>query len=312
MIFSKEEFLACPNQRMFYPFGPPTEAQYEQVKQLFMGGGVGKQIRPWLVVDLPSKQPADATLFGWEIETGYNSNAAFNAVMNYLWHNTDYTTVDCEGCGDRPVEISFPPIPMDDHQQIIDFFNWQNTTAAVRNHVALNYPLYGINSRGGAIGTHVNISTPRMRANQAAELASNTSDLRMGITQVSNVIRAQFRQLSEVERFALYGRQPYSSDALPYARGYDTPATARYEFKMFHSTAHVGQFTNYMKVAVRLAELVDLDGVVPNGLTLFDFLTQDLPDRTVIHPENTAQYSQTLREAVVAGLNNPELRSAAA
>ncbi|QHJ81606.1 MAG: hypothetical protein [Bacteriophage sp.] len=282
MIFTKAQWAL--NQRNTEE---ATLASFEAIRNNFMRGSVGKSIRPWFVVDFTKILPTEATMFGFEIETGFSSQAAQQATMEWLWDNTDYVTADCEGCSDRPTEITFPPLTLaelDEDNQLKQWLAYNASLPDSRqarfNQVTTRAP------RGGVVGTHVNISTAAYR--QA------TADRR---SEVANILSLFFANLDVDRRLHLYGRQPYT-EGVAMRRGGNGDAADRIEFKMFHSTTHIEQFNNYCKVAKRLAEIIDRLVVTPQQLNVaatFDYLTQDLDGRSVIAADNSAQYPAAWR-----------------
>lgn len=277
MIFTKAQWAL--NQRSTEE---ATVASFEAVKNNFMRGRVGKSIRPWFVVDFTKILPTEATMFGFEIETGFSSQVAQQATMEWLWDNTDYVTADCEGCSDLPTEITFPPLTLAELDEDNQLKQWLAYNAALPvsqqarfNAVTTRAP------RGGVVGTHVNISTAAYRQANAARRSDVASWL-------SNF----FANLDPDRRLHLYGRQPYT-EGVAQRRGGNGDAADRIEFKMFHSTTHIEQFNNYCKVAKRLAEIIDRLVATPQQLNVadtFDYLTQDLDGRSVIAATNAAQY----------------------
>lgn len=285
MIFTLAQWQAFQNATL-----PNALASFAQVKSRFMEGNVGKGTRPWFVLDFPSLLPQGSTMFGFEIETGFTSDTAKNAMMNWLWDNTDYTTVDHEGCSRYPVEITFPPITQDsllnEDNQLLSWFRHNASLAETRR--ARDTQVTGRSSDGGCVGTHTNISTAAYRA--ASPSQQNA---------VNRQLQTAFAGLSSTQRLHLYGRQPYINDV---ARGRGGAhnggdAAARIEFKMFHTTMNVEQFKNYCKVSIRLAEVIDSmlsnAWVGTTSTNFFNYLTQDLPRRTVI--VSRSQYSDSLR-----------------
>lgn len=289
MIFTLQQWQAFRSSTL-----QEAETSFAVVKDSFMRGQVGKSTRPWFVIDFPRLMPAETTMIGFEIETGFDNLEAKNRMMQWLWDNTDYTTVDYEGCSRYPVEITFPPIALQNlvsrDNQIEEFLAYVESLSV--NDKAKTTRVNSSDPRGGCVGTHTNISTAAYRA------ANSTVR-----TQVSSRIGSLFMNLTSEQRYHLYGRQPYINDVARH-RGGNGDAANRIEFKMFHTTMHRGQFANYCKVSERLAEVIDKliavqQGVVNDAPTtgdeLFTYLTQDLDGRSVIHADNTGQYNQALR-----------------
>ncbi|WQZ00916.1 hypothetical protein [Stenotrophomonas phage StenR_269] len=283
MIFTKAQWAI--NQRQSEE---ATLSSFEAIRNNFMRGTVGKAIRPWFVVDFTKILPTEATMFGFEIETGFGTVAAQQETMQWLWDNTDYVTADMEGCGERPTEITFPPLTLAELDEDNQLKQWLAYNAALPvsrqakfNTVTTRTP------RGGVVGTHVNISTAAYR--QAIPVVR---------AEVANTLARFFGNLDADRRLHLYGRQPYT-EGVAQRRGGNGDAADRIEFKMFHSTTHIEQFNNYCKVAKRLAEIIDSLVANPqqqlNVAATFDYLTIDLDGRSVIAADNSAQYPEAWR-----------------
>lgn len=281
--------------------------QYEDIKRRFLAGSVGKSTRPWFVLDFSQLLPTDSTMVGWELEGGFDSETARTEFMNWLWDNTDYVTVDREGCREAPVEITFPPFTMeqmlDSSNPIRGMFAYNESLADNRRFgsrmVSRNFP------QGGYVGSHVNISTAAYR----------TADNNVRVRAISS-LQWFFGSLSRAQRYALQGRQPYSEHVASGRGGMNgsqTDGCKRIEFKMFHTTTNQQQFNNYCLVAKRLAEVIDM--LIAHSFgnrSMFDYLTQDLPNRTVI-VETNDQYERAIyNESCVAPGYVPPVEAAQA
>lgn len=293
MIFTAEQYAVFNNCSI-----PRAVIAMAQLKTSFTAGHIGKQTRPWFVVDFPSLYPADATLVGFEIETGFQSAAAQTSFLNWMWDNTVYTTVDREGCSRYPTEITFPPMQLSmltsDASPIKAMLDYNETLEAGSR---LQYTrVTPSNDNGGCVGCHTNISTAAYRA-----LPSNEQR-----ALVANHIARFFSQLTTFQRYAIQGRSPYTSDVARNRGGVNDGAN-RIEFKMFHTTTDPVQFNNYLKVSKRLAELIDQQCVSParsiivNPLQTFAFLTQDLDDGSVIRRGNPQYTTSIVEAAATAG-----------
>lgn len=268
----------------------------EGIKQSFIDGNVGKSTRPWLVVDFPSLFPDTATLVGFEIETGFSSGPGKTATMNWLWDNTDFVTADYEGCSNYPVEITFPPIDVEElvagNTQIHELLAYSNDPARPSGQRLRVTNVSGDYPNGGNIGCHTNISTAKWRA---------ATSQRRRIT--CEKLTRFFCALSGGQRYALYGRQPYRT-GVAFERGGEGDAAHRIEFKMFHTTTNVVQFNNYCKVSKRLAEMIDILLDSPHTSSSLDvnsafmFLLQDVEGHSVIADGNP-QYSASIRAAAL-------------
>lgn len=280
---------------------------YESIKRNFMNGQVGKATRPWFVLDFSQLLPADSTMVGWELEGGFDSAQGLTEFMNWLWDNTDYVTADHEGCRAAPVEITFPPFTMeqmlDSSNPIREMFAYNESLPANRRFGSLR--VTEGRPSGGCIGSHVNISTAAYRS------ASN--DVR---SSVIRSLQSFFGSLTRAKRYALQGRQPYTEHVASGRGGMNgsqTDGCERIEFKMFHTTTNQQQFNNYCLVAKRLAEVIDM--LIAHSFgnrSMFDYLTQDLPNRTVI-VETNDQYERAIyNESCVAPGYVPPVEAAQA
>ncbi|MEG0161801.1 MAG: hypothetical protein RR877_09580 [Aurantimicrobium sp.] len=291
MIFTAEQYAVFQNCSI-----PAAVRAMAALKTSFTAGHIGKQTRPWFVVDFPSLHPADATLVGFEIETGFQTVEAQSNFLNWMWDNTSYTTVDREGCSRCPTEITFPPMQLSlltsDASPIKAMLDYNETLpAAGRLQTTRITPS---NDNGGCVGCHTNISTAAYRG-----LASNEQRV-----QVANHIALFFRNLNTAQRYAIQGRSPYTSE-VACNRGGTGDGANRIEFKMFHTTTDQEQFSNYLKVSKRLAELIDAQcasptrSIITDPLRTFAFLTQDLEDGSVIRRGNQ-QYTASIVDAAAA------------
>lgn len=295
MIFTAEQWAAANNRTLSLAVN-----QLAAIKQNFLAGHVGKATRPWFVVNFPALHPASETLIGFEIETGFTSVNAQTGFLSWLWDNTDYTTVDREGCSNYPTEITFPPMTMETltgpASPIHAMFAYNETLAA--NMRLATTKVTASQDNGGNVGSHTNISTAAYRALD--------NDQRSYVVQY---LTSFFTNLNAAKRFALYGRRPYISDVAR-ARGGTGDGALRIEFKMFHTTTNVDQFNNYLKVSQRLAELIDYlcayysqqhgAGRPPSNSTVFNFLTQDLEGGSVIATSNAGQYAPSIVSAALS------------
>lgn len=235
-----------------------------------------KRNRPWNVVDFSTKLGADKNWLGWELEAGYNSRAELNNVIGHLWHNFMYSTIDSEGFGANPAEISFSPQESDSETpDLLRFYSYLDEAGvkfclpATAGYDVGHYNYY-------RIGTHVNISTPTQREIMNVEISNRYYKLNRVIASlIGDVVRAMPR----AQQFAVFGRVPFSS--MVYDRG------DRIEFKVFNSTRDTQAVRNYYKVAQRLADIVEETAKnvkngnnilgVPGGADFFDYIVQDVP-----------------------------------
>lgn len=258
-------------------------ALYEAYKRSYLRGSLGKDNRPWFLRDMTKRYPQGKSLVGLEIETGWPSTRTLTSAMEWLWMNTMYTTVDREGCGAHPCEVTFPPFPLGedttDEAQLMSFIEQAADNLACVTMVT-NSDMSGQN-----VGTHINVSTPYLRS------STDAATRRM---MWMNMMFSRMRD--DGLFFFVAGRTGYGSTPA-YCPDSNSEATRRIEFKLFHTTFHPGQFANYLKITRRLVELCEIEDVAAlpaDHWEAFEYIMQDIPERTVIAAGNT-QYSPELR-----------------
>lgn len=223
--------------------GPVTleraRAIIRSVKETTLKTRQGKINRPFELVPLQSRLDPDQPWIGWEIECGWANQESYHEVVEYIWNYHRHVTIDTEGHGNYPSEITFPPQNADKmfsgKAQVHRFLKW----VARREDVI---PSYWTTRQ--AIGTHLNISTPKYR-----ELCART----LYNSDIAPRISSLLRELTDDQKQQLFGRRnPYG-----YAYSNGQGANSWIEFKLFHSTLNPAQFAGYCRVAERMTKLVD-------------------------------------------------------
>lgn len=242
-----------PNIR--YALGLPTGAQptityvdkmLERVMERIDDNQMGKGVRPWEIVDVTSKLDPEQCWIGIEFETGFDSRREYSATMNYLWRHHENNAVDYEGCGDYPCEITFSPVNMEDFHK--PSYNMDRLLKW------LDEKGFEQGDRGDpdddAVGIHVNISTPALRANRhkcasVAECLSATLD---GYDWKTGRYKA-----NRVDCQKFFKRQPYgyfedrsSADGKVWIEG-----------KLFNSTHSMDDWEEYKITINNLALLME-------------------------------------------------------
>jgi hypothetical protein len=233
--------------------------------------------RPWELVALGEKlDPAQAWL-GFEYEMGLNTAEDYRALVTYIWHEHNHVAIDREGIGAHSLEITFPP---------------QNAEQFAQGTAGIQYLLRWMEERGirtidhegRNIGQHVNISTPRIRANPAKAVA------------ISRLINHSLWAMAPARLAELFGRTPYGLSRPRVSNG-----QTYFEFKVFDATQNQETFAGYVKVSRRLAMMIDdlagrdlpedpLQGTMYIA-NIYDVLTADVERYAAIHqtPQVTAR-----------------------
>lgn len=195
---------------------------------------LGKGIRPWHIVNLTSGLDPQQVWIGIEYETGYNTHDDYLKLMNFTWNNFMHTTVDSEGCGRWPCEITFPPVNLSDFNgnhfmDRILAFNHENKIVQA-NH-------------SGMIGIHANISTPAIRSS-GYDLVENVA------YTMSNSISDKAMSSDQWDK--LFGRRPYGGF---YVRS--AGASHYLEGKLFDTTDQQSRWDEYKVTITRLSEVIE-------------------------------------------------------
>jgi hypothetical protein len=189
-----------------------------------MNRSIFKGIRPWEIVDVSESLDASKTWIGIEYETGFHTKKAYDRVCNYIWNNFNHTALDLEGCGAQPLEITFPPVHMEDFQSDEYFIN-----KAVKYFNSAKYLAQDYSPAHLEVGIHCNISTPKYRAAGWSKQE-----------EVVGILNTSLGTLGDTECDLLFNRNPYA--------GF---------FWLFKSTDDLETINGYKQIIVRLAALIE-------------------------------------------------------
>jgi hypothetical protein len=191
----------------------------------------GKVNRPWELINLTEKLDSKQAWFGFEFETGFNTHDDYKKIIQFVWDNIEHVAIDREGYGRYCPEITFSPQNMDKFfdktADIYTVIKWMNENKVRMPDI------------GDFVGTHLNLSTPTYRA------GTNRST-------VCDLMNHSILLLKPEEQVELFGRVPYGLGNEMNVNG-----QAWIEFKMFRSTDDLEKFDGYMKVARRLARVME-------------------------------------------------------
>jgi hypothetical protein len=131
---------------------------YDLMREYIVTNGYlgGKYLRPWDIdTDLYRRLNRDEVWWGFEFETGYNTQADRRAVLEEVWDTLDNTCFDAEGEGRAAVEVTFAPEEVskyaDGSAQAIKFMDILDRNGArIYNGGSTN------------VGIHLNISHPKL------------------------------------------------------------------------------------------------------------------------------------------------------
>lgn len=231
--------------------------------------GGNKVNRPWVIVDFSQHLPANESWLGWEIETGLRDQQDFDTVLDHVWHNYMHNTIDREGYGAFMAELSFRPTAVSEYDgendDVTKLYKWFDEKG-----LAMHLPPAGSLEQ---VGTHVNISTPSLRARP------------WSINRLALLFRDASHDVNAARNIAAFGRVPYASRV--YGRGV-YGVLNRLEFKVFKSTRDSVRVQEYIRTAKRIAEVVEATAAsgsseairAPGGNILtcdefFAYITQD-------------------------------------
>lgn len=197
-----------------------------------------KGVRPWEIVDMAAALPKDKAWIGIEYETGFSTKRAYNKVVNYIWNEYNNTALDMEGCGQHPLEITFPPVSIDDFAADTHFINktveFFNTTAGLKQDRPDDYQ---------EVGIHCNISTPSYRSASWSKRED-----------VKDVLNTSLGTLSDTQLDLVFNRTPYAG----FFNREDHNANTWIEGKLFNSTDDLDEVKKYKLVIARLANLIEV------------------------------------------------------
>lgn len=207
-------------------------------KQAILELRQSKTNRPYLLVNLYDGLDQAQNWYGWELEGGFQQRDNYKRVVDYVWSNINHVTIDREGAGYFPAEITFAPENESMFaegkaaiQRTVNFINRNDLNDVGRFH--------------RQVGTHVNISTPAWRLLNYAQMGP----------AVDAVNRA-LRGLSQISRAEFFGRDPYG---WAYLRGDGATGRTRWiEFKLFQSSYNPAVVANHQRVAQRIAVMMSI------------------------------------------------------
>lgn len=194
--------------------------------------------RPWQLVDIGAKLDPAQSWLGFEYEMGLRSQADYNALVTYIWHEHNHVAIDREGIGEWSAEITFPPENANTFREgqagIQRLLRWMNERG-----------IQTLGNQGRNIGQHLNVSAPGVR-----DAASSR--------RVSRLINHSMWLMAERKHVELFGR-------LPYGMSRSRNANNRYylEFKLFNATQNQERFQQYVEVSLRMAELMQTVARLP-------------------------------------------------
>lgn len=187
--------------------------------------------RPWEMISLTDKLDPKQPWLGFEFETGFNTLAEYQRVINFVWDNIDHVAIDREGYGQYCPEITFSPqnlsAYMDKSADIYRTIQWMNEKGVRMPDI------------GNHVGTHLNISTPAYRDMVAKGKSTET---------VVDILNHSILMMPETRMVALFGRKPY---------GLGNAQASWIEFKMFRSTDNLNKLDGYMQVSKNFASVME-------------------------------------------------------
>lgn len=202
-----------------------------------------KYDRPWNIVNLTGQLDPDQPWIGFEFETGFDDKKEYLSVVNYLWNEQDYTSIDREGTGNFPMEIVYSPMNAADvfagKSTLMDTLHFIENSKFT---VAKNPTTFTMRD----VGIHANISTKKFR-----DLTKHDQSRYDGEGyRVTAALNELLMMESDAQREELYGR----------SRMYWGCANCRgkyIELKLFRSSADVKKVTGYVNVVSRIITLLD-------------------------------------------------------
>lgn len=196
--------------------------------------GVWKWHRPWDVVPSLKNWQAPAGDFGVgiEIELGFNDWYAVHGIMRTV-RRWKYITMDFEGCGDYPIEATFPPVcysKFGPKSQACRYLKLVDGKALWHDEEEM-------------VGTHINVSVGgRAHRDNAARRGS-----------VNSIIEYYHNGFSVEHQEKYFGRRPY---------GGIRSAGTHYECKMFNSVTDWKVLRRYVDISIELIKLIESEEVI--------------------------------------------------
>lgn len=196
-----------------------------------------KGFRPWNVIDLTSNLDASKAWIGWEVETGWQSREYREEAVRQFFATYEHVCIDSEG-GSYGVEFTWTPKEVGAYEE--------------KDHPLMFMPKFNRRAEHHdpeeEIGTHINISTPTLRAMSEE-----------GVCVVSSSLNRMLGEFDSDQKERLFGRPRLYGGF--YVRGNvsneDSGAGHWLEGKLFNSTYSVPVARGYIAVGNRLAELVE-------------------------------------------------------
>lgn len=215
---------------------------YQQVKEqvLHYGSFAGKYLRPYLYTDvndmgLDPEQP----WVGWEFETGYASPTAMRQALGYCWDNFDNVTFDSEGEGAYYSEVTFAPA------NLSSFVDEAAPAAQYIKYLSDNRELTYFSGEAN-VGTHVNISLPRMRKHTPAD--------HYVFSQVVTAMNRSLGTLSRDDNQEFFGRERLYAGFFHNSDGKDN---SWFEGKVFRTTYDYEVYKKYVRVSRGLIKAIE-------------------------------------------------------
>lgn len=198
----------------------------EQIRENTVRSGYlgGKGLRPW-VYNIGAMRALDQeqTWWGFEFETGYDSEEDRSRAVAHAWDNYDNVVFDAEGEGYES-EITFAPAARS---------SFEDGTAPAYQFMQYLGQMSGTHDSGYAeVGTHWNFSHPCFR---------NTGDAQNNVGFVARVLNATLAKASEAGLWDEFFGRSYLYGGFFARSGY-------IEGKLFRTTYDFGRFKQYLKV----------------------------------------------------------------
>lgn len=191
----------------------------------------GKATRPWHIVDITKKLDPAQPWLGFEFETGFETEAIYQKIINFVWKNVDHVAIDKEGYGRFCPEFTFSPENLSNYME--------GKSAIQRTLMWMKENKIRMADFGDhPVGTHLNISTPTFRSID-----------RSAQERVTRLIAHSLLFLNKKDHKELFGRTAYGVGQLGEGNWI--------EFKIFRSTDDAKVFDQYLRISQRMAELVE-------------------------------------------------------
>lgn len=217
---------------------------YEMMRGFILNNGFlgGKYLRPWDVDEnLYSRLDRSQTWWGFEFETGYKTRVDRTAILGEVWDTLDNTCFDSEGEGQAQVEITFAPEELskyrDGSAQALKFMDILD-----RN------PQRIYNGRTEAVGTHINISHPKLDARNLHWVSYC-----MARTLASLPHTVRYEGKDQNTRMFMFGRRHLYGGFFPQY----TDNAVWIEGKLFRTVYSRKEFDTYIKVCEGLTKCLE-------------------------------------------------------